>query len=423
MSAVSAKLTDMDTTTVIIAVGALILGLAVGLIAGQRLKRSGSAESANPAEAIETARVLATAQEAIRGKDEIISRLEAQLEDKRERDEEERSLLEQFAPLKKQMDDLQKEVTRKEEAAAEAFTEIRTQLETAERTDAMLKNQTAALANALSTPGTKGAWGELTLERLLESFGMLPNVDFLKKEKLEADEEDPEKKKRLPDVVIRMPKDRYVAVDSKVPYTNYLAAMDAEDEVTDGDFSKRDALLKNYISDIKRQIDGLSKKGYDNGLPSAPEFTVLYMPNEPALSVALRIEPALMEYAFHRKIVLVTPSSFYTVLKTVSHIWSRSEDDETVNAVITLGQKLMQQIRLLADDVTSVRKGLRTATDGYNAMTKRMNGSFIDAARKVGENPALAQSAAGMESPLELDVQLNDLTASEYKALPEADEN
>jgi DNA recombination protein RmuC len=423
MSAVSAKLTDMDTTTVIIAVGALILGLAVGLIAGQRLKRSGSADSVNPAEAIETARVLATAQEAIRGKDEIISRLEAQLEDKRERDEEERSLLEQFAPLKKQMDDLQREVTRKEEAAAEAFTEIRTQLETAERTDAMLKNQTAALANALSTPGTKGAWGELTLERLLESFGMLPNVDFLKKEKLEADEEDPEKKKRLPDVVIRMPKDRYVAVDSKVPYTNYLAAMDAEDEVTDGDFSKRDALLKNYITDIKRQIDGLSKKGYDNGLPSAPEFTVLYMPNEPALSVALRIEPALMEYAFHRKIVLVTPSSFYTVLKTVSHIWSRSEDEETVNAVITLGQKLMQQIRLLADDVTSVRKGLRTATDGYNAMTKRMNSTFIDAARKVGENPALAQSASGMESPAELDVQLNDLTASEYKALPEAEEN
>ncbi|MFM1927316.1 MAG: hypothetical protein RLZ06_892, partial [Actinomycetota bacterium] len=385
--------------------------------------RSGSAESANPAEAIETARILATAQEAIRGKDEIISRLEAQLEDKRERDEEERSLLEQFAPLKKQMDDLQKEVTRKEEAAAEAFTEIRTQLETAERTDAMLKNQTAALANALSTPGTKGAWGELTLERLLESFGMLPNVDFLKKEKLEADEEDPEKKKRLPDVVIRMPKDRYVAVDSKVPYTNYLAAMDAEDEVTDGDFSKRDALLKNYIADIKRQIDGLSKKGYDNGLPSAPEFTVLYMPNEPALSVALRIEPALMEYAFHRKIVLVTPSSFYTVLKTVSHIWSRSEDEETVNAVITLGQKLMQQIRLLADDVTSVRKGLRTATDGYNAMTKRMNSTFIDAARKVGENPALAQSASGMESPAEIEVQLNDLTASEYKALPEAEEN
>ncbi|MEY4492170.1 MAG: hypothetical protein RL085_581, partial [Actinomycetota bacterium] len=81
------------------------------------------------------------------------------------------------------------------------------------------------------------------------------------------------------------------------------------------------------------------------------------------------------------------------------------------------------QIRLLADDVTSVRKGLRTATDGYNAMTKRMNSTFIDAARKVGENPALAQSASGMESPVELDVQLNDLTASEYKALPEAEEN
>jgi DNA recombination protein RmuC len=410
----------MDIYTVIIATGALLLGGAIGLLIGQRRKGSGS--PADATEAIENARALAIAQEALNGKQEVIARLETQLEDKRDRDEEERTLLEQFAPLKKQMDDLQKEVTRKEEAAAEAFTEIRTQLETAERTDAQLKNQTAALANALAKPGGKGSWGELTLERLLESLGMLPNVDFLKKEKLEADEEDPAKKKRFPDVVIRMPKDRYVAVDSKVPYTNYLAAMDAEDEVTDGDYTKRDALLKNYITDIKTQIDGLADKNYYNGLASSPEFTVLYMPNEPALAVALRVESGLMEYAFHRKIVLVTPSSFYTVLKTVSHIWSRSEDEQTVNAVISLGQKLMQQIRLLADDVISVRKGLRDATDGYNAMTKRLNKGFIDAARKLGDNPALAQSAAGMESPGELDVQLNDLTAEEFKALPEADD-
>lgn len=420
MSVGSGRLSLMDIYTVIIATGALLLGGAIGLLIGQRRKGSGSPVDAT--EAIEAAKLLASAQEGLKGKQEIIQRLEAQLEDKRDRDEEERTLLEQFAPLKKQMDDLQKEVTRKEEAAAEAFTEIRTQLETAERTDAQLKNQTAALANALAKPGGKGSWGELTLERLLESLGMLPNVDFLKKEKLEADEEDPAKKRRFPDVVIRMPKDRYVAVDSKVPYTNYLAAMDAEDEVTDGDFTKRDALLKKYIIDIKTQIDGLADKNYYNGLASSPEFTVLYMPNEPALAVALRVESGLMEYAFHRKIVLVTPSSFYTVLKTVSHIWSRSEDEQTVNAVIGLGQKIMQQVRLLADDVSSVRKGLRDATDGYNAMTKRLNKGFIDAARKLGDNPALAQSAAGMESPGELDVQLNDLTAEEFKALPEAED-
>jgi DNA anti-recombination protein RmuC len=110
------------------------------------------------------------------------------------------------------------------------------------------------------------------------------------------------------------------------------------------------------------------------------------------------------------------------VLKTVSHIWSRSEDEQTVNAVIALWQKIMQQVRLLADDVADVRKGLRDATDEYNAMTKRMNKGFIEAARKIGENPALAQSASGMELPTELDVQLNDLTAEEFKALPESDE-
>jgi DNA anti-recombination protein RmuC len=178
----------MDTYTYIAAAGSLVLGLALGVLIGQRRKGSGSSV-ADPAEAIEAAKQLASAQEALKGKQEIISRLEAQLEDKRDRDEEERSLLEQFAPLKKQMDDLQKEVTRKEEAAAEAFTEIRTQLESAKSTDAQLRNQTSALANALAKPGGKGSWGELTLERLLESLGMIPNVDFLKNYFLLCEEE------------------------------------------------------------------------------------------------------------------------------------------------------------------------------------------------------------------------------------------
>ena len=381
----------------------LILGLVVGLVAGVAV---GWAIASSRAAAKQPA-----------NKDELVARLEAQIAEHGRRDAEEQKLLVAIAPLAQKMATLEAEVRAKEEKATTAFAEIRTQLDAAKNTDAQLRNQTAALANALSKPGGKGSWGELTLERLLESLGMLPNVDFLKKEKLEADEEDPQKKKRFPDVVIRLPKDRYIAVDSKVPYTNYLAAMDEEDSVSDGNFAKRDALLKTYIGDIKSQVDTLAEKNYYNGLVSSPEFTVMYMPNEPALSVALRVEPALMEYAFARKIVLVTPSSFFSVIKTVSHIWSRSEDEKTVNEILTVGQKMLTQVRLLAGEVWQLRKGLHDSVDSFNSMVKRLNKTFIEPVRTLGEHAALAQAAGEIKVSGEINEQLNEPNAPEYRQI------
>jgi DNA recombination protein RmuC len=411
MSVAAAILAAMEITTVLVFIVALAAGMAIGyLFAKSRSPKPGDA-------VIDTTQIaeIASLNATVQGKNELIAKLDSEVTSLRSRNDEEKALVEKFEPLAREMEALKLQVKNKETADGEAFTAIKTQIESSQSAERELRNQTTALANALAKPGGKGSWGELTLERLVESLGLVQNVDWLKKEKLEAETDDEEVKRRYPDLVIRMPKNRYVAVDSKVPYTNYLAAMDAEDEVKNGDFSKRDDLLKKYVSDIRTQIDKLAEKNYYNGLPNSPEFTVLYMPNEPALSVALRVDPALMEYAFGVKIVLVTPSSFYTVLKTVAHIWSRSEDEKTLNSAIGLAQKFMQQVRLLAKDVSSLKTGLQGAADSYNAMTKRLNKQFIDATMKLADAPLLAQSAADMAAPGEIDTQLNDLTSIEFK--------
>jgi len=356
---------------------------------------------------------LARAEQDTIGKQELIARLEAQLKEHARIEEEQNELLVKFQPLASEIKELKEKVEQKESAQSDAFTEIKTQIKSSQTAENELRNTTAALANALAKPGGKGSWGELTLERLIESLGMVHNVDWLRKEKLEADQEDPEKKRRFPDVVITLPKGRFIAVDSKVPYTNYLAAMDAEDEVRDGDFTKRDALLLKYISDIKTQISELAKKNYYNGLPASPEFTVLYMPNEQALSVALRVEPGLMEHAFKEKIVLVTPSSFYTTMKTVAHIWSRSEDEQTLNEVMEVAQSFMQQSRLLAGEIVRLKSGLQSSVVAYNDMVKRLNKPFIQPVVDLAGRASLAKAAGEIKVPEELDPQLNDLTAIE----------
>ena len=390
------------------------IGLLVGIALGWLLS------SARKSNAPQTDVELARAVQAVAGKQEIIDRLEAQLKEHQRIEGEQNELLAKFVPLETEIRELKKRVEEKEEAQNDAFTTIKTQISTAQAAENELRNTTAALANALAKPGFKGSWGELTLERLLESLGMLPNVDWLRKEKLEADAEDVQQKRRFPDVVIRLPKDRFIAVDSKVPYTNYLAAMDAEDEVRDGDFSKRDALLVSYVNDIKTQIKLLAEKNYYNGLPASPEFTVLYMPNEQALSVALRVDPALMEHAFKAKIVLVTPPSFYTTMKTVAHIWSRSEDQKTVDAAVNVAVKFMQQSRLLLKEISELKSGLQSSVGAYNAMLKRLNKPFIEPVTKLTGFAALAQAGADMKTPTEVDAQLSDLTAIEFQS--EADE-
>ena len=412
MSGAGAILTHMDVLSLLYLALGLLVGATAGVVIGLARGKATSTATLDPHN---WQADLAAANQATLGKQEIITKLEAQLENYQLIEKEQNELIAKFTPLEKQMKDLQEQVRVKDEAQNDAFTAIKTQIESSQSAERELRNQTAALANALAKPGGKGSWGELTLERLLESFGMLETVDWLKKEKLAAEDEKDDQKRRFPDVVIRLPHDRYIAVDSKVPYTNYLAAMDEEDEVKDGDFSKRDALLIKYVSDIKTQVVKLAERNYYNGLTSSPEFTVLYMPNEPALSVALRVDPQLLEYAFKLKIVLTTPSSFYTTIKTVAHIWSRSEDQKAVDAVMKVAQTFMQQSRLLAGEVAALKKGIQGAADAYNAMAKRMNKAFLKPTIELASAASLAQSAGEISEATAIDTQMDDLNAIEYK--------
>ena len=140
------------------------------------------------------------------------------------------------------------------------------------------------------------------------------------------------------------------------------------------------------------------------------------MPNEPALSVALKVDPSLMEHAFKEKIVLVTPSTFYTTLKTVAHIWSRSEDQQALSDAIDIANKFMQQSRLLINEVGELKSGLTDSVTAYNKMLKRLNGTFIDPVVKLTGYASLAEKGRGLERPDAVQAQLNDLTAIELTA-------
>jgi DNA recombination protein RmuC len=388
-------------TFLYLAIG-VIVGLAVGFLLGKALSRNSDNDA-------QLAAMSARNEEL---KIQVVKADEERAE-RRKRDEDEQLLLRELAPLKKRFEELQAEVRERAGTTQDSFTTIQEQLKAAREQDAHLRNTTNALANALAKTGARGSWGELTLERVVESLGMLPNVDFIKKMKLAADPEWDETKERLPDMVIRMPQDRYVAVDSKSVMANYFAAMDAEENAKNGDMSQRDTLMKEYVKDINKQVEQLAAKNYYSGLPSAPEFTIMYMPNEVAMAAAVKQSPALMEEAFAKRIALVTPVTLFAVLKTISYIWKRNEDEKNVTDLIKLGQTLFQQIRLLAKDTVGLRNAIHGSVEKFNLVANRMNGSFLKAANELNKEAMMGFDSEDTPQLETLEETFKDFTATE----------
>lgn len=291
----------MDFLSVLVG---LALGLTIGLVVGFfffRKKDAGSLE-------IE----LATARANENSLREQVSSMQNQQEEARRREQEQNKVLQELAPVKDRLDQMQKVVSELERERTEQFTTIKEQLRTSHTAQQELQNTTRVLAGAMSNNQVRGQWGELTLRRLLEQTGMVKHVDFYE----QFSGENSDGKQIKPDVVIHMPDGKYVAVDSKVPFSNYQRAFEIGEMADESDLERRQQLLKQSAKDVKARIDEISKKDYYSGLPESPEFTIMFMPSESLLSATLEIDPGLLEEAFEKRVAVVSPVSFYSAVKT-----------------------------------------------------------------------------------------------------------
>lgn len=365
----------------------LALGLALGLIAGFfvfRKKDAGSLEID-----------LATAKANEVSLREQITSMQSQQEETRRREQEQNKVLQELAPVKDRLDHMQKVVSELERERTEQFTTIKEQLRTSHTAQQELQNTTRVLAGAMSNNQVRGQWGELTLRRLLEQTGMVKHVDF--HEQYSAENSDGKTIK--PDVVIHMPDGKYVAVDSKVPFSNYQRAFEINELADEAEISRRDGLLKQSAKDVKARIDEISKKDYYSGLPESPEFTIMFMPSESLLSATLEIDPGLLEEAFEKRVAVVSPVSFYSAIKTISYAWRQQAAEETIQEVLDLGSKLYKTIRVVAEHAEKLGKELNSSVTAYNAFASSLERNMLTATRQVNEHSRDSLSG-GREIPV-----------------------
>lgn len=333
-----------------------------------------------------------------------VARTQAEQRARDERERGESRVLEKLAPVQELLRTMQEKVTELEGQRSRQHGEISQQLRQATEAEERLRATAESLASALRNNATRGVWGETQLKTLVESAGLLNRVDFLLQESIDADGA-----ARRPDMVLRLPGGKAIAVDAKVPYNSYIEASAIPATATGAEEARRNDLLAEHAKRVKAHVDALAAKNYWTGLDSSPEFTIAFIPNEPLLAAALEKDPALLEYAFGKRIALASPVSFWAVLKTVAFTWQQDVLTDEAKMLFDLSKELYARIGTLATHADALGGTIERSVKAYNQFASSLETRVLVTARRLD---GLDESKV-VPAPRTIDEQPKQLTAAE----------
>ncbi len=255
---------------------------------------------------------------------------------------------------------------------------------------AALSKETVALSQALRGPNTRGRWGELTLRRVAELAGMAPYCDFYEQESSDG---------ARPDMIVRLPGGRTLAVDAKVPLAAYLDA-----EVAADDAARRTA-LDRHAQQLMRHANTLSAREYWSRLQPAPEMVVLFLAGDHFLSAALERDPELLERALARKVLLATPVTLISVLKGIAYGWRQEKLANNAVELRRVATELHDRIRLFADSYAEAGRSLAKAVDSYNRSAGSWESRLLPSLKRMRE---LGVGAEDAPQPASIDAAVRE---------------
>ena len=253
-----------------------------------------------------------------------------------------------------------------------------------------LTTETATLSRALRAPGVGGRWGEIQLKRVVELAGMLEHCDFQTQTSTTVDDI-----RLRPDLVVRLPGGKSIAVDAKAPLQGYLDALEATDEAT------RKMHLVAHAKAVRGHLLSLSAKSYWDRLQPSPEFVVLFLPGETFFSAALEQDPSLIEAGVEAKVILATPTTLIALLRAVAYGWRHERMTKNAETVAVLGKELHERIRAFTTHLGKVGKALDGAVQSYNQAVGSLETRVLPGARKFTELGAGGGDELPLLEPLE----------------------
>lgn len=314
-------------------------------------------------------------------------------------------------PLRETLDRVAYQLNTVEKERAGSYQKLLEQVGTMRQTSEQLRVETAQLVTALRAPQVRGRWGEMQLRRAVEAAGMTEHIDFVEQETVAG----PDGRLR-PDLVVRLVGGKQVVVDSKVAFAGYLEAMEAKDEAT------RTARLRAHAKHLRTHIDSLADKSYYEHFAPSPEFVVCFVPADAFLDAALQQDPALLEHAFERNVVVATPSTLVALLRTIAYTWRQEALAANAAEVHQLGRELYQRLATMGGHIDKLGRSLNTAVGNYNSTVASLETRVMVSARKMIDLKVI-EPAESIEPPTQVteharSTQAPELTEQRVVALP-----
>jgi DNA recombination protein RmuC len=312
-------------------------------------------------------------------------------------------------PIGEALKKTQEELRRIESARDVAYAGLREQVQSMQRANAELSGQTQRLAQALSKPNVRGRYGEIQLQRVAELAGMQAYCDFATQESVRDDAG----RLARPDMVVKLPNERVIAVDAKTNIEAYLAALDVARP------EDAEPHLQRFARHVAEQVQALGKKGYWAQF-DAPEFTVMFVPGDQFIDAALERRPDLIELAARANVVLASPSTLIGLLRAVHLGWREKRFSEDAQQLQGLGQQLLERFGVALGHVDKVGTSLRRAVDDYNGFVASVDTRVMPTLRKFEESSARAKEPIKELKPVEgvLRARASGADAAEAKEAP-----
>ena len=208
----------------------------------------------------------------------------------------------------------------------------------------------------------QGNWGEIVLERVLERSGLRKGFEYTREEQIEGQVGQAYR----PDVIVHLPDNKHVIVDSKVSLLAYENFVNANDD-------EKDAYLKAHIVSLRSHIKGLGEKCYQNSPAlNSPDFVLMFLPIEGSFSVALQFDNELYSFAWDRKIVVVSPTTLLATLRTIASIWKQENQTKNAQEIARLGGALYDKLVGCVEDLNKVKLNIDRASASHNDAMKKL---------------------------------------------------